>query len=68
MVIPYIPFAQEVTTEALRLGFPYKFYTIYILHDFSIHFNVGTFLLDVFIMYIIYSLVSSLIDKIKNKV
>lgn len=67
MIVPYIPFAQKVTAEALWLGFPYKFYTIYALNDFSIHFSIGTFLLDVFIIYVIYTLVSILIDKIKNK-
>ena len=66
MMIPYIPFTQEVTAGALWLGFPYKFYTIYTLNDFSIHFGIGTFLLDVFIVYVIYTLVSILIDKVKN--
>ena len=66
MCISYIPFAQEVTSESMRLGFPYKFYTIHISHGFSIHFGIGTFVLDVLIIYLIFSLGHMVIQKLKK--
>ncbi len=66
MCISYIPFAQEVTSESIRLGFPYKFYTIHISHGFSIHFGIGTFVLDVLIIYLIFSLGHMVIQKLKK--
>lgn len=54
--------------NALWLGFPYKFYTIYTVNDFAIHFGIGTFLLDVFIYYFIYTLIYVIADKVRNAI
>lgn len=66
MFISFFPFTQEKTSEVLRLGFPYKFYTIYTSHNSSIHFGIGTFLFNVLVIYLIYTLVFATINKIKK--
>lgn len=63
-----MPFAQETISDTLWLGFPYKFYTIYTPHDFAIHFGIGTFLLDVFIVYLIYTLILIIAQKIRKAI
>lgn len=63
-----MPFAQETISDSLWLGFPYKFYTIYTLHDFAIHFGIGTFLSDVFIIYLIYTLILIIAKKIRKPI
>lgn len=65
MLVSYIPFIQENEAENLRMGFPYKFYTIHInsFGKFSIHFSIGTFALNVLIFYIILMLIFALIKK-----
>lgn len=64
--LPYIPLTQGVESGVLRLGFPYKFYTVYTQHDFSIHFSIGSFLLDVLIIYFICTLILVIVDKVKK--
>lgn len=68
MLISYIPFTQESEVGNLRLGFPYKFYTIHTnsFDKFSIHFSIGVFALDVLIFYIIFMLILALIKKIRT--
>lgn len=66
LFLPYIPLAQEVEDGVLWLGFPYKFYAVYAQHDFAVHFGVGAFLLDVFIIYLIYAVTLAIIDKCKT--
>lgn len=66
LFLAYIPFTQKTMSDALYLGFPYKFYTIYVHNDFAIHFGIGTFLLDVFIIYFIYTLVLAIAVKLKG--
>lgn len=68
LFLAYMPFAQEMISDALWLGFPYKFYTIYTLHDFAIHFGIGTFLSDVFIIYLIYTLILIIAKKIRKAI
>ena len=68
LFLAYIPFTQKTMSDALYLGFPYKFYTIHVRNDFAIHFGIGTFLLDVFITYLIYTLVLAIAVKIKRVV
>lgn len=68
LFLAYIPFTQETMSDALWLGFPYKFYTIYARDDFAIHFGIGTFLLDVFITYLIYTLILALAVKIRKAI
>lgn len=50
------------------MGFPYKFYSIHLnaFGEFAIHFAVGTFILDVLIIFVIYTIVLALICRIKN--
>jgi ABC-type uncharacterized transport system permease subunit len=68
LLIPYIPFTQKIAEDVLWLGFPYKFYAIHVLNNnFSIHFSIETFLLNVFIIYVIYTLILVLIDKLKKE-
>lgn len=52
LMIPYIPLTQNIKNSSLRLGFPYKFYTIHINTEntVSIHFGIAGFILNVFIM------------------
>lgn len=68
LLLAYIPITQEAMPNALWLGFPYKFYTIYTVNDFAIHFGIGTFLLDVFIYYFIYTLIYVIADKVRNAI
>lgn len=56
LFLAYIPCTQEALSDTLLLGYPYKFYTIHASKNFSIHFGIGTFLLDLFIIYLIYTL------------
>lgn len=68
MSMSYLPFAQNSDkADTLWLGFPYKFYSIHInmFRGFAIHFAIGTFILDVFIVYVLYTIILNLIDKRK---
>lgn len=66
LFLPYISLTQEVESGALLLGFPCKFYTIYTQHNNAIHFNIGSFPLDVFIIYLICTLILTIVDKVKK--
>ena len=65
LFLPYVPLAQKLNSGALWLGFPYKFYTIYAQNNFSVHFSLGAFLGNLFIIYLICTLILAMIDKIK---
>ena len=67
-LVPYIPITQKVVPDALRLGFPYKFYVIYAHEKFSTHFSISTFFLNVFIIYLIYTLILIIVNKIKTAI
>lgn len=66
--LPYIPLTQGVESGTLWLGFPYKFYTVYTQNDFSVHFSIGSFLLDVFIIYLICTVLLVIADKAKKSI
>lgn len=67
-IVPYFPFVQENTGNTLWLGFPYKFYTVYYTQNgFSIHFGIGTFILDLIVFYVICTLILVLVKKMQNK-
>ena len=68
LLVPYIPITQKVVSDALWLGFPYKFYVIHAYEKFSTHFSIGTFFLNIFIIYLIYTLILIIANKIKTAI
>lgn len=69
MCVSYIPLFQEVTNDVIRMGFPSNFYSIHVnqTKTISAHFSITTFLLDVFIMFLVYELVAFIGKAIKNR-
>lgn len=58
------------TNIVIEMGFPDYFYTIYVseVGTISTHFNISSFLLDVFVLIFAYNLLLNLIEKIKKHI
>lgn len=64
LFLPYIPQTHELVNDNLRLGVPYRFYTIHMntFNGADVHVSVSVFLLDLILMYLAITLVAKVLN------
>lgn len=66
LLVSFIPLTQELTNNILWMGFPSKFYSINVYNNFSVHFGIGAFVVDVVLMYMVFSFLCFVRTKVVN--